>query len=269
MKFDKEFFNLGYLDRLSYKNTFIHNIDARVKVIGAIFYIIAVVSFPKYAVLSLVPFFSFQIFFMILGEIPVDFVFKRVFVVSPFIFFIAIFNPFLDRNTAFYLLGIPISYGILSFLSILVKFVLTVSIIIILISTTSFAGLCYAIRYFKVPEIFVNQLLFMYRYIFVLTEEAMRMVRAKELRSFNNKGLELKFYVKLAGNLLIRSLNRAERIYYAMLSRGYNGNMPYIKKKKLNFSDFLFILIMLLTIYLFRFFEPVDRIGKLMIGVIR
>lgn len=63
MKFDKEFFNIGYLDRLSYKNTFIHNIDARVKVIGAIFYIIAVVSFPKYAVLSLVPFFSFQIFF--------------------------------------------------------------------------------------------------------------------------------------------------------------------------------------------------------------
>ncbi len=269
MNFDREFFNLGYLDRLSYKDTIIHNIDARVKVIGAIAYIIAVLSFPKYAVIPLIPFFSFQIFSIIIGEIPISFIIKRIFVVSPFILFIAIFNPFFDRNTAFYLFNIPISYGILSFFSILIKFVLTVSIIIILISTTSFSGLCYAMRCFKVPEIFVNQLLFMYRYIFVLAEEAMRMVRAKELRSFNKKGLELKFYVKLAGNLLIRSLNRAERIYYAMLSRGYNGNMPYNKRKKLGFPDLLFILIILIMIYFFRFLEPVNSMGRFILRLIR
>lgn len=262
MKFDQEFFNLGYLDRLSYKDTFIHNIDARVKLVGTLFYIIAIVSLPKYSVLQLVPFLLFPILFMTIGEIPVSFVIKRVFVVSPFIFFVAIFNPIFDRNVAFYFYGIPISYGFLSFMSILIKFILTVSFIIILISTTSFAGLCYAMRYFKVPEIFVNQLLFLYRYIFVLTEETMRIIRARDMRSFGNKGTELKFYIKLAGSLLIRSLNRAERIYYAMLSRGFNGVIPYMKKRELKIKDLIFLLMIILIIYFFRFFDPVFIIGN-------
>lgn len=262
MKFDKEFFNLGYLDRLSYKNTFIHNIDARVKLIITFFYVVAILSFPKYSILPLTPFIIFPILFITIGEIPAMFILKRILVVSPFIFFIAIFNPILDRNIAFYVYKIPISYGFLSFFSILLKFILTVGFIIILISTTSFAGLCYAMRYFKIPEIFINQLLFLYRYIFVLTEEAMRIVRARDMRSFGNRGTELKFYVRLAGSLLLKSLNRAERIYYAMLSRGFNGIMPYRKKRELRFLDIIFLFMMLTLLYFFRFSNPVYMIGK-------
>jgi cobalt/nickel transport system permease protein len=263
MKFDEEFFNLGFIDRLSYKDTFIHNIDARVKLISTFFYIIAVISFPKYSVLALLPFLLFPVIFLTLGEIPVNFVIKRVLLVSPFIFFIAIFNPILEREVAFYFYGLPISYGFLSFFSIFLRFILTVSIIIILVSTTSFSGLCYAMRSFKVPEIFVNQLLFLYRYIFVLTEEAMRMIRARDMRSFGKKGTEIKFYIRLAGTLLIRSLNRAERIYYAMLSRGFNGAMPYRKKRKIKTVDIVFLLVMAALVFIFRFYNPVQIIGKI------
>ncbi|MCX7769586.1 MAG: cobalt ECF transporter T component CbiQ [Proteobacteria bacterium] len=262
MRFDEEFFNLGYIDRLSYKETFIHNIDARVKLVIVILYIISVISYSKYTVSSLFPFLLIPVLFMTLGEIPVKFVLKRLVVVSPFIFFIAIFNPLLERNIAFYIYGIPINYGTISFISIIIKFVLTVSIIIILVATTSFAGLCYALRYFKIPEIFVNQLLFLYRYIFVLTEEAMRMIRARDMRSFGKKGTELNFYTKLAGSLLVRSINRAERIYYAMLSRGFNGTMPYNRKREANIKDFIFLFAMLLILFFFRFFDPVNIVGK-------
>lgn len=265
MKFDQEFFNLGYLDRLSYKDTFIHNIDARVKLLATLLYVVIVVSFPKYAISSLIPFLLFPIVFMTLGEIPVSYVAKRILIVSPFIFFVAIFNPILDRNIAFELYGIPISYGFLSFFSILIKFALTVSSIIILVATTSFAGLCFAMRYFKVPEIFVNQLLFLYRYIFVLSEEAMRMIRARDMRSFGKKGTEIRFFVKLVGNLLIRSLNRAERIYYAMLSRGFNGSMPYRKRRNIKVVDIVFLFVVGGMLYFLKFYNPVQMIGKFFI----
>lgn len=262
MKFDDEFFNIGYLDRLSFKDTLIHNINAKAKVIFSLLFVLTVMSFQKYEIFSLLPFFIFPIVFIAIGEIPVRYIMKRLIIVSPFVIFIGIFNPFLDRNVAFYFFGLPINYGVLSLVSILLKFSLTVSMLIILIATTSFAGVCYALRSFKIPEIFVNQLLFLYRYIFVLVEEAMRMARAKDMRSFGNKGTELRYYVRLAGTLLIRSIKRAERIYYAMLSRGYNGIMPYRKKGKLTYFDLMFLFVSIALLFLFRFYNVVEIVGN-------
>jgi len=265
MKFDNEFFSLGYIDRLSYKETFIHNIDARVKLAISMMFIVCVVSFPKHVVLSLIPFFLFPVIFLTVGEIPLGFIVKRLVIVIPFVFFIAIFNPIFEKRVAFYIFNIPITYGILSFFSILIRFVLSVSMIILLVATTSFSGICYALRYFRVPEIFITQLLFLYRYIFVLSEEAMRMVRAKDMRSFGNKGTELKFYVKLTGTLLIRSILRAEKIYHAMLSRGFNGIMPYRKKRVFEKRDFLFLIVSMLFLYLFRFFDIIKFVGRIFV----
>lgn len=266
MRFDIEFFNLGYIDRLAYKNTFIHRLDARVKVLITLIYIILVVSFPKYEIVQLVPFFLFPVVFITLGEIPVNFLIKRVLIVSGFVFFIAIFNPILDRKVAFYFLNIPISYGFISFFSIFIKFFLTISFLFLLVATTSFSGICYALRYFKVPEIFVNQLLFLYRYIFVLAEETMRMVRAKDIRSFGKNGNDIKIFVKLTGNLLIKSIERAERIYYAMLSRGFNGIMPYLRKKKIDIYDIVFFLVSILVLVFFRMFNIPELIEILVRG---
>lgn len=253
MKFDQEYFNLGYIDTLSYKDTLIHKIDARAKALVVFFFIIAVLSFPKYEIEMLFPFFIFPVLFLSLGDIPLKFVLNRILLVSPFVFFIGIFNPIFDREVAFYFYSFPVTYGMLSFISILIRFVLTISILILLVATTSFSGICRALKSFKVPEIFVNQLLFLYRYIFVLIEEAMRMVRAKELRSFGKKGSELRFYIKLIGTLLFRTIERAERIYYAMLSRGYSGAMPYKKKESFGIKEILFLFVSACLLVFFRF----------------
>ena len=68
----------------------------------------------------------------------------------------------------------PVSGGWLSFLSILIKFVLTVSTAFLLIAVTSFPGICEALERLKLPKVFVIQLLFLYRYLFVLLEESPR-----------------------------------------------------------------------------------------------
>ena len=98
MTFDKAYFSIGYLDRLSYQNTFIHRLDPRTKVVCTLLFLLSVISYPKYDVAELLPFFLFPVILMTLGDIPLWFVVKKVLTVSPFAIFVGIFNPFLDKN---------------------------------------------------------------------------------------------------------------------------------------------------------------------------
>src|SRR4030042_4653219 len=107
MDFDKEYFNLGFLDSLSYKDTVIHRLDPRTKVIATFAFIVTVVSFPKYEIAGLIPFCLFPAVIFSLGDIPIWFILKKVLVVSVFAFFIGIFNPLFDNHIRVDLFGIP------------------------------------------------------------------------------------------------------------------------------------------------------------------
>lgn len=266
LTFDTEYFNLGYLDSLSYKDTFIHRLDPRIKVIVTFIFILTVVSFPKYEVSGLIPFFLFPVLFFSLGDIPVKFIIKKILVVSPFVLFVGIFNPVLDTTVMYNLYGVLISGGWISFLSIIIKFLLTISAALLLIATTSFPGVCSSLQKLGIPEIFVSQLLFLYRYIFVLMEETMKIVRARDMRTFGKKGQGVKIFVNLIGVLFIRTIERSERIYQAMLSRGFNGEIRTIKKYRISTADIIFILITLTAFYFFRRYDITSMFGNLMKG---
>jgi len=262
MSFDLEYFNIGYLDTLSYKNTFVHRIDPRVKILVSFAFVIFVVSFPKYEISALFPFFLYPVFLLTAGNIPIKAIAKKVLFVSPFALFVGIFNPLIDTETLITPLGIAISGGWVSFLSILVKFVLTVSSALLLIAVTSFPGLCEALERMKLPKVFVIQLLFLYRYLFVLLEESLRMIRARDARSFGSRGKEIKTFIRLISVLLIRSIERAERIFRAMLARGFRGEIKVLKRHRLEYYDILFGVISITTFYLFRTFPVVNLLGE-------
>ncbi|HYQ48005.1 MAG TPA: cobalt ECF transporter T component CbiQ [Thermodesulfovibrionales bacterium] len=261
--FDAEYFNLGYLDTLSYQDTVIHRLDPRAKLVATIVFIVMVVSFPKYDITGLLPFFLFPVLLLSLGDIPAKFVLKKVLVASSFAVLIGIFNPLLDRQNAALFLGIPISGGWLSFLSIMLKFFLTISSALLLVATTSFPGVCHALQKIGLPEIFVSQLLFLYRYIFVLMEEAMKIVRARDMRSFGRKGHDMKTVTRLIGTLFLRTMERAERVYQAMLSRGFNGRLHSVKTYRFRAVDALFLLATVVLLYLFRVHDVVGALGRL------
>jgi cobalt/nickel transport system permease protein len=197
-----------------------------------------------------------------LGKIPARFILGKVLIVSPFALCIGIFNPLLDTRTVAVVAGLPVSAGMLSFASILVKFVLTVSATLLLIATTSFPGVCHALRRLGCPPLFVSQLLFLYRYLFVLTEEAMRIVRARDLRSFGGRGMGASVFVRLAGILLIRTLDRAERIYRAMLSRGFAGDIPTLRRSRMAPGDLAFAAGTTVLLGAFRFLPVTEGIGR-------
>jgi cobalt/nickel transport system permease protein len=257
MTFDEKYFDIGRLDRLAYRDTCVHRLEPRAKVIATMLFLVTVISFPKYEVAALVPFFLFPVLLLTLGGIPARFILRKVLLVSPFALLIGIFNPLLDTRTAVVIVGVPLSAGLLSFFSILLKFALTVSATLLLIATTSFPGVCHAFRRLGFPSLFVSQLLFLYRYL-----------RARDMRSFGTRGAGMKVFARLVGILFLRTVDRAERIYDAMLSRGFRGDIPTLKRSRMAAADLAFMAAAAAFLGVFRFFRVTEGIGRVAQGLL-
>ena len=238
---ESSFFDIVRLDALANKHTPIHRVDSRIKVLTTLFFIVVVVSFDKYDPVRLAPFVVYPITMMAIGDIPFAYILKKLLLASPFVLFVAIFNPILDRSPALELGAFSVSGGMLSFTSIMAKYALTVSAGLVLIACTGFDAICSALARMGVPGAFTVQLLFVYRYIFVLGEEAARMSRARALRSFGDKGMGIGVYSSMLGQLLYRTMERAQRIHLAMLCRGFDGKIRHVAPSRMRLTDLLFL----------------------------
>ena len=253
-RISRQLFTIGDMDRESHRKTAVHLLDPRMKLIVTICFIIAVVSFGKYEVAALLPFFLFPVMIMAITGIPFLFIARKVLVVLPFVFFVAIFNPIFDTKILFHFYGIPVSGGWLSFVSVILRFVLTVSMALLLLATTGISKVCLALEKLYVPNIFVVQLLFLYRYIFVLMDEGVRMVRAREARVYNN-GPGVVVYANMLGTLLIRSIDRAQRVYSAMENRGFDGTVRQLEKLNFKKRDFMIMIILIISFIFLRIYN--------------
>jgi cobalt/nickel transport system permease protein len=232
---------VGYLDTLAAQDTSVHRLDPRAKLLTTLAYVLAVVSFGKYEISALLPFAVYPLWLAAAGNIPFPFVAKKLLIVSPFIIFVGVFNPLLDRQTLMQIGSLELSGGWVSFLSIALRATLTLSAVMILLGTTGMNSLAAAADRLGVPRVFVVQLLFLYRYLFVLAEEALRLSRARALRSFGSRGTGLRPYAGILGHLLLRTLDRAERIHQAMLARGFDGEVRLLRTFRFGTREVLFV----------------------------
>ncbi len=233
--------SLAHTNRLSSVHTGLHAIDPRAKVIATLAGILTIVSHDRYTLIGLLPYASYPLFLALWGQVPAGYVFSRLLVVSPFAVFVGIFNPLIDRTPLVQVYSITISAGWVSFLSLLLRFVLTVSAALVMVAVTGFREVCMALGRMHVPRAIVVQLLFLHRYISLIASEAARMIRAYRLRSFGSSGLSLKGYARLTGTLLLRSYDRAQRIYSAMLCRGFDGTIRVRNQLHFRSADTLFL----------------------------
>ncbi len=264
MDISRAFYNLGYLDRLSYRDTPVHRIDPRVKIVTTLVFLITVVSMPEYEISGLMPFFLYPVFLLSVGEIPPGFLLKKLLLVSPFVLMVALFNPLFDKTPMLELGGFTITGGWISFFSIIIKFVLTIGTALLLVATTSFNGICEGLSALRLPRVFVVQLMLLYRYIFVLTEEAIRMVRARDCRAPGKRGRDVRVFVHLVGVLLVRTYGRAERVYASMLSRGFRGEIPAKRVHRLKARDMLFFFLWTGLFILMRRYNLALILGELL-----
>ena len=228
------------MDELGGLDSPLHRLDARAKAIVTIAFIAAVMSFPRYELSGLTPFFIYPIALLALGGIPPGFILRKILIAAPFAICIGLFNPMLDRHPLLLPGGYVVAAGWISFVSILVRFVLTVSVALVLVAGTGMHRLCAGLERIGLPRVFAVQLLFLYRYLFVVADEGLRMRRGMELRAAGSRAPGLRVYGSLLGHLLLRSLDRAHRIYAAMLARGFDGRIRTLQESKVHPADVLF-----------------------------
>jgi cobalt/nickel transport system permease protein len=143
------------------------------------------------------------------SRIPPRFVLGRLLLVEPLAIGVALLSFFQPG-------------GGTVFLSIVLKSTLCLATMILLTSATPFAELLRALRALRMPALLVTVLALMYRYLFVLIDEAERMQRARAGRTFTRRRAHAWASLgTLIGQLFVRSTERAERIYAAMCARGW------------------------------------------------
>jgi cobalt/nickel transport system permease protein len=201
-------------------------LDPRAKWIVTFAFVLTVASFGKYEVSRITPLFLYPVAIMAVSGVSVRSLLEKTLLALPFILFVGLFNPFFDREVLLNLGGYSITGGWVSFLSITLRSLLAVSSAILLVMTTPFDRLCLGLEKLRVPRILVTQLNFLHRYMFLMRNEAQRMLRAHHLRSRGNKPkIALSTAGSMIGLLLLRALDRATRIHRAMLVRGFDGEV--------------------------------------------
>lgn len=255
-------------DLLAAGDTAVHRLDPRAKVLVVLVYIVTVVSFGRYEVSAMLPFFFFPLAMLLQAELPMAFMLKKTILVVPFVVMIGISNPYFDRQIQLCLGSIAISGGWLSLASMLVRAVLTVSAAFLLVAITGFTAMCEALRRLGMPEPLVTQLLVMYRYLFVLIDEGTRISSARDLRSCGDKGKGIRSFSALVASLLIRSWERSERITMAMRARGFTGRFRCGQHYHFGVTEYRFVAGWVMLFILLRVINFPLAAGKLISGFI-
>lgn len=262
-KIDASLFDLGTLDTLAARQSPVHSLDPRAKVITTLVFILTVASFDKYQVAALLPFTLFPLWQIAKGKLPLGYLAKKLLLVAPFALLIGALNPLFDRDILITLGPLSVSGGWVSLVSIGLRFALSIGAALVLIASTSFPSVCLALEQLGTPKVFVVQLLFLYRYIFVLADEGVRLARARALRSFNGRGHEWRVFGSMAGQLLVRALERAERIHLAMRCRGFDGAVRTMRPGHFGRREVLFTAGWCTLFVLFRLYNLPQLLGQL------
>ncbi len=237
-----------FLDRYSRSNGILQRMDARAKLIAFTALIVICVSTPPRAYYAFAVYFGLLLAAWIIAWVPPGYVLKRVSVVLPFILAVAIFVPLFKHGGAVYHVG-PFTFygaGLLVLWNVAAKSTLSVLSIVLLGSTTSFPDLLKGLERLKVPHLLIAIVSFMYRYIFVLGDEANRMKRARDSRGWSGSWIwHGKVVGHMIGHLFLRSYERGERVYAAMTSRGYEGDVKTLDLQRVHAIDIAFASLLL------------------------
>ncbi|HXE95235.1 MAG TPA: cobalt ECF transporter T component CbiQ [Dongiaceae bacterium] len=261
--------DLKRLDLLADSDSPIHVLDARAKVLVTTVFIVSVASFGRYELARLLPFFIFPITIVALANLPPLYLVRKIALLCPVVLMVGLFNPVFDRTVLYQIGHLEISGGWISLVSLLIRSLLTVGAAFVLIGTTGFTAVCQALERLGIPQLFAVQLLFLHRYLFVLADESGRASRARELRSCGTKGgLGVSSFGSLAGHLLLRTWQRAERIHTAMLARGFVGGFHVLRQSRFGTSELCFVLGWSSLFIALRTYDIPGTIGALVTGIV-
>jgi cobalt/nickel transport system permease protein len=227
--------HVHFLDPYRERISPIHRLDARVKLSLSLIYILTVALTPEAAWPAYILLFALILAAELLSALGLKHVMKRAALALPFVL-AALPLVFTTPGTewARWEVGSVVltvtGPGVARFAGIALKSWLSVQAAILLAASTPFPDLLMAMRALHIPRLLVAMFGLTWRYLFVLVDEALRLIRARAARSGGSRpGGSLAWRAKvaggMAGNLFLRAFERSDRIYMAMIARGYDGEV--------------------------------------------
>lgn len=264
-KIEDAIYQVHYIDNNSNNNNILNKIHPLVKLIISVIYILFLTSINKYNLTITLAMSIYLIVVSIIGDLSIKNCIKRLKIVLFFLIIIGIANPILDRQVVTSIGIIPITTGMISALTLILKGIFAIISSYFLIVTTGVENICYALKKLHIPNILITIFMLIYRYIIVLLKEVQKIWIAYSLRAPKQKGIHFKAWGSMIGSLMIRSIDKAEVIYQAMELRGFSPDNFFMKNQKIDKTSIIYFMAGLLLLLIIRFIPIFDLIGNVFV----
>lgn len=249
------------LEEQAQGDTLVHRVSPLCKLIVAIIYIGVTTSYDKYDLSGLIIMILFPIIWFQFAKLNVSECFIRFKLILPVICAVGLVNPFLDRSIMLNIRGFDVTGGMISMVTLILKGMLCVMTSYLFVATTQVEELCYALRRVRVPQFFVTLVLLTFRFISVLLDEASIMMEAYRLRAPGQNGIHISAWGSFLGQLILRSIDRAQDLYEAMILRGYDGVFVVGKNKKISEYSVIIAIVNIVLLIIVRYINVVEILG--------
>ena len=242
-----------YNERFSTKDGFLQKIDPRIKFCSSLVLILTAITVRN--ILPLIILLGILFVLTFKSKISLKYLILRTVYIPVFVAIIALPLPFITPGNTITSIGYNNYLLNITFegMNIAVQFTLRVwvcvAISVLLVLTTEFSNLIHVMEKFRIPKVFIMMLSITHRFIFLFTNESYRMVLAKEARIVNKESRlrSMKSLASMITTLFIRAYERGERVYIAMLSRGYQGRVRSLRTMKIAKQDLIFVSLIVLV----------------------
>ena len=233
----------------------VHRLDPRAKVLGLVAVTVIGVSTP----VRLWPVYGGCVLVLAAvaaaARVPARQLWRRARVVLPLVLLVGVFVPLVRTGGTAYELG-PLTLheaGLTVLGALAAKATIGTLSAVLLAATTSYPAIMRALESLRVPRLFVLIASFMHRYLFVIVEELGRMRSALAARAYRPRHVrDAAPLGRVATAMFLRTYGRGERVYLAMLARGYDGRMPELEPLRLRAADLGFVALVVAALLPFR-----------------
>jgi len=265
-KIDSAALALREMDELAAMHSPVHSLHPLVKLLTTIAYIFLTVSFGRYQLSGLISMLLYPVLLFQLSGVPVRVCFRKLRFVLPLVCAVGLFNPLYDRAVLLRIGSLAISGGTVSMLTLMLKGVFCLMASFLLAATTSIDAICAALRRLHVPALLTSLLLLTFRYVSVMIDEVSAMTTAYKLRAPGQKGIHYSAWGSFLGQLLLRSMDRAQELYESMQLRGYHGEFQYAQPPAAGLGDYCFTAAAIFFFLLCRYVNLAELLGSLVMG---
>ena len=232
-------------------NSLAHRLDPRVKIVVATLFSIIVAVSERFQ--TMLPALAIGFACVVLTSVPIKKLFQALIPVNGFVIFLWFFLPFTFDGEPLFAVGplVASHEGVHHATRITIKSNAIMAVLIALVASTPLLTLGHAMHEMRIPSKLVHLFFFTYRYIHVMHREYLRLVNAMKIRGFRPQ-TNIHTYrslAYLAGMLFVKSHERTERVYNAMLCRGFRGRLYSLGQFSLKTIDVIYLILMLAVIF--------------------